>query len=341
MQRLRFGVTLSGLQLQECGGDLHQRVRDIIRVVHHARELGYHYIAVGQHYLTHPFQQLQPLPLLSLLVNESDNMRLVATVIAPLHNPVELAESFATLDQMSRGRAVLTLALGYRDVEYEAFGVSRRLRVRKLEEVVQGVRALWETGELCIGGVESGATVLRTGIRPFQRPRPPIWIAASSDAAIARAARWGLPWRINGHTTQTEVARQVALFRAAYHPREDAHRVTLPMGRELYCAPTRAEALDDAGPYLAANYNVRYASWGQDKAYPGDVDFKARLDDLRNDRFLIGSPDECAHDVARYAALGIDSMAFRMGWPGLPIEKTLDSLTLFAREVMPRFEGQR
>ena len=91
-----------------------------------AREAGFDLICTGQHYLAAPYQMSSSLPLLARLAAEAGDMEVAATVIlVPLHNPVELAESVATMDAICGGRFIFGVGLGYRDEEYTAFGVER------------------------------------------------------------------------------------------------------------------------------------------------------------------------------------------------------------------------
>ena len=59
-----------------------------------------------------------------------------------LHNPLEVAEYFATMDLMSGGKMIFGCALGYRDVEFKAFGVPKGKGVARFEENLTAVRRL-------------------------------------------------------------------------------------------------------------------------------------------------------------------------------------------------------
>src|SRR5262249_45068417 len=85
-----------------------------------------------------PLCELQPEPLIARLAPESGQMRMVATLIAPLQNPVDLAETWASLDVITGGRVGICFALGYRDVEYAAFGVDPAKRAAALGAVGGG-----------------------------------------------------------------------------------------------------------------------------------------------------------------------------------------------------------
>lgn len=332
---MEFGISLLGLAQQPRYEDLGERFDQLLTFVHAIRDAGFDHVTTGQHYLLDPLQVLQPVPLLARLIPETGSMRLISTLVAPLHNPVELAETWASLDVLSGGRVGLSFALGYRDVEYAAFGVDQRHRVRRLRGLVETVQALWTGEEVTAEGDGFSLDAVTCTTHPVQRPHPPIWIAANADAAVARAARWGLPWNINAHARFATIADQVALYRRTAE--EEGHpEPTFPMARELYCGESRAHALRVAGPHLAAKYDA-YDAWGQAEALPGEEDFAVPLQELAEDRFILGGPDECAAEIERYRELGVDRIHLRVNWPGMPLEAAMEGLERFAGEVIPRF----
>src|SRR5207247_10941887 len=89
----------------------------------------------------------QPIPLIARLAPVTGTMLLRPSVLLlPLYNAVEMAETVATLDHICHGRLVLGLAIGYREAELQAAGLTRRDRVPKFEESVEVMKRLW-TGE--------------------------------------------------------------------------------------------------------------------------------------------------------------------------------------------------
>lgn len=336
---MRFGTSLLGLVQQPRDEDLGARFEDVLAWAHACRDNGYHYLITGQHFLLDPFQELQPVPLLARLIPETGDMELFSTLIAPLHNPVELAETWASLDHLSGGRVGLSMALGYRDVEYDAFGVDRTKRVRIFKDVVETLIRLWTEEEVTVHAERFTLEDQICTIKPVRKPHPPIWIAANADVAIQRAARWGLPWNINPHATFETIERQVGVYHDAARE-AGLEPPQLPLHREVFCAETREEALATAEPYLNRKYKA-YGQWGQDKALPGDEDFSRGFEELARDRFIIGDPDDVAAEIERYRQLGIDRMHMRMCWPGMDLEPALQGLELFGREVIPRFADGR
>lgn len=126
-----------------------------------------------------------PLVLAAAIAARTRSLRLVlAALIAPLHDPIRLAEDLAVVDLVSAGRVVPVLAAGYVASEFEAFGRELRRRGALLEETVAVLERAW-TGE----PFEHRGRRVRVTPRPAQRPRPPILLGGSTPAAARRAAR--------------------------------------------------------------------------------------------------------------------------------------------------------
>ena len=134
---MKFGLSLTGMLQQPAGTDMVRSLEEACALVRLAKEFGFTWLYAGQHFLSHPYRMLQPLPVMARLAAEAPGLDLVTTAVLPLHNPVDVAEQVATLDAISGGHAVLATALGYRDEENDAFGVARRDRVPRMLESLE------------------------------------------------------------------------------------------------------------------------------------------------------------------------------------------------------------
>ncbi len=332
---MKFGVSLSAIAQQPAGADMQQAFADICAYVGAARDLGFDMVYQGQHYLTNPYQQLQTMPLLARISAEARGMGLVATMLIPLHHPVDLAERVATMDVITGGNFTLSAALGYRDEEYDNFGVPRRTRVSRYLECLEAMRLLWSGEKVNYEGQYFRLQDAQLMLRPVQQPHPPVWVAANSDAAITRAARMGYIWYVNPHAKFDTISQQVEMYHEAAGAANSGAPDRLPLGREVFVGRTHEEAFANAAPYLGGKYEA-YAQWGQDKALPGDENFREPFEDLARDRFVIGSPDEVVEELSRYRALGMSHGCFRMMWPGMPLDDGIANLELFADRVAPQ-----
>ena len=118
---MRFGLMLRA-QFPE-GDDMSARFQELLQQARLADALGFDSITKGMHYSSPPWQSLQQLPFLSRVMAEAPRLRLnFGLILLSLHKPLDVAEQIATVDVMSGGKVIFGVALGYRDVEFLAFG---------------------------------------------------------------------------------------------------------------------------------------------------------------------------------------------------------------------------
>jgi alkanesulfonate monooxygenase SsuD/methylene tetrahydromethanopterin reductase-like flavin-dependent oxidoreductase (luciferase family) len=334
---MKFGLIVS--KQHPPGVSVVERFREHIEQVRTARDAGFDLIVMGQHYLSTPFQEMQTLPSLARLAAEAGTMHLGATVLLlPLLNPVDVAEQVATLDVICEGRFIFGVGLGYRDEEYEAFGVRREERVRRFVEGLQVIKRLWTEEEVTHHGRFFHLTRARMLLKPVQKPHPPLWFAANNNRAVERSARMADAWVINPHARLSILEHQMALYRKTLQEVGKPFPTELPMIKELYVAPDRKTALQECRPFLEAKYQA-YAAWGQDKALPREDSFDLAFEELVQDRFIIGDPDDCARELRRYVeALGVNCFIFRIQWPGMEQAKVLRTIALLSAHVMPALQ---
>ncbi len=323
--------------------DMVSALHDQIAMVRHARDRGWDLLLSGQHYLNEGNnKQLQIVPFLARLAAEAGEMAVgLGVLLLNLHNPVYTAETVASLDVITGGNLIFGVGLGYRDVEFDAFAVPKGERVKRFEEYLALIQRLWTEDSVSHQGATCRLDNVRMNIRPVQRPRPPIWIAANNDPAVKRAARLGDAWFINPHATMDTIRRQMAIYRAELAAAGKAFPRELPMVKEVYCARDRASALEMAGPYLLAKYRD-YARWGQDKAMPDNQDFGRSLDELIKGRFVLGSPEDCYEELRPYwDQFGVNHLIIRTHWAGMPLSSALLSMRLISDELLPAWHRVR
>ena len=326
---MKFGINLGGGNLpHESRAAAFEGKLEKSRL---AARHGYHSLWTGAAYLNNDFHATL---LLARVAAEAPDLELGFVGLLPLYHPVEAAEQLSTLDVICGGKLVLAPALGWRDFQFEGFGIPKSERLTRFREVLSVMKELWGDGRVTHQGEHFQMTDIPPVGAPLQRPHPRIYIAANQDQGVRRAARLADGWLVSSRSTLPTIARQVELYREAVAARGKTGYVSA--WREMFIAETREEAIRIARPHVEWLYQDRAAS-GHSQELPEadriDVGFEQVLDG----RFIIGSPDECAAEVEKYRELGIEELVLRCQWPGMPNEDSLRAVELFGQEVLPRF----
>ncbi|ROO85814.1 alkanesulfonate monooxygenase SsuD/methylene tetrahydromethanopterin reductase-like flavin-dependent oxidoreductase (luciferase family) [Actinocorallia herbida] len=292
-----------------------------------ADRLGFDTVYLGHHYLAHS-AFLQPLQLAGYLAHATERVRIgFGVLLAPLHNPIALAEELATLDVLSGGRITVGLGAGYRKRECAAFGVEWGDRIRRLREYVPLLRALWAGEKVTAEGSWGKVENAHLALRPVQAGGPPLWIGAFADPAIKRAARLDAPWLMGPEGGEEAIAERLALYRDELRAHGHSLDRAYPMSREACVAPTTEGAVALVRPHLERQYSG-YKSW--DTAQGIDVDRYIAED------CLVGDP---ARVVERIRGLervhGITHLSLRLQFMGMPHDQAMAQIRRFGEEVLP------
>ena len=194
---------------------------EMARIARVCDESGYGYLGVCDHVAlpdsvvggmgTHWVDPISTLGWLAALTHKI--MLLTHVYVLPYRHPLMAAKQFATIDHLSNGRMICGIGAGHVQAEFEHLGIDFHRRGRAVDDALPVViDAL--THEFVDG---FGASP-----RPVQSPRPPVWVAGSSPAAIKRAGRFGDGWLPQGPSR----ADMLAML---YESRSAAGRSDLPI----------------------------------------------------------------------------------------------------------------
>ena len=150
---------------------------------------GFTTISLSEHHVTDDGYMPSPLVVGGAVAGATKRIPItVATVVAPLWDPIRLAEDLATLDNLAGPyRLVVTFAIGYRELEFEVLHSDFHRRGKRLEEVVAVLRQAW-TGE----PFEYEGRTVRVQPSPVTPGGPMQVMGGSSTIAARRAARLGM-----------------------------------------------------------------------------------------------------------------------------------------------------
>src|SRR5918912_934011 len=162
------------------------------------------------------FPQLAPTETMTFAAASSEHIRLgCAVFVTPLHNPVHLAKSLSTLDQMSRGRVEVGVGTGGGGRAFAAFEVAPDSVVPRFTEGLRLMKALWTEPAVTFQGRFWQLDGAAMEPKPFQQPHPPIWFGGHHPAALRRAVRHGEGFFGAGSSMTAQFAEQVQQVRDA------------------------------------------------------------------------------------------------------------------------------
>ena len=143
----------------------------------------------------YPAPFYEPLSLLGWLAGVTTKIEIGTTVIiVPYRNPLELAKATANVDQLSDGRFILGVGIGWAQEEFHVLNAAYKSRGAVTNEYLAAVKLLWTQDVASYNGKFISFDDVHTAPRPIQPPHPPIWVGGPSDAAMSRAVRYGDAW---------------------------------------------------------------------------------------------------------------------------------------------------
>jgi probable F420-dependent oxidoreductase len=135
---------------------------------------------------------VEPISALSFVAGLTSTLKLgTGVMILPQRHPLYVAKELATLDLISRGRAMLGIGSGWCAEEFGALGLEFRQRGQRTDEALQALRVLWREDPATFAGTHFRFQHIRSFPKPVQRGGVPILVGGHSRAAARRAARYG------------------------------------------------------------------------------------------------------------------------------------------------------
>jgi len=251
----------------------------------------------------------------------------VSATLAPLHDPIRLAEQIAVIDNAFPGRLITVLGAGYRVEEFAMAGVDHARRGPLLEEHARAIR-----DALANDTVEWQGRTCRVTPRPITRPHPPLLMGGGVPGAARRAARLRLPMMPMNADPELPAAYAAEAARIGY---EDGY-VMHPTGPTfVHVAEDPERAWAEIGPHLWYETQT-YASFQTLGQHSTPVVHAREIDDLRRaPNIWVDTPDGIVERV-RTAGSSIGAVNFHPLAGGLPPRLAWESLELFAAKVLPQ-----
>ncbi len=356
---MKFGIFYE-LQLPRpwAPGDEHRLYQNALDQVELADRLGYdHAWQVEHHFLEEYSHSPSPESFLAAASQRTKNIRLGHGIFQVTTNhPTRVAERVATLDLLSNGRCEFGMGESASITELEPFGVTMENKREIFEEAVRAIMPMFKDGPSEHAGKVWNIPLRMVVPKPLQKPHPPLWVACSQLQTLTKAGEWGMGALGFQFVSADAAHAWVHAYYNAFVKRQKklADYKTNPniaLVSFFMCAKTDEEARARADGDTFFQFALRFYGQSADRRRPaaGTVNMWEEYEKWKKANpeqhaaslrgGLIGSPNTIRRKLKKFQELNIDQVVLLNQAGKNRHEDICESLELFAKEVMPEFQG--
>ena len=291
-----------------------------------------------------------PLIISSAIVARYQHLRVgVAVNVLPLAHPIRLAEEVATVDHISRGRVEFGVGRSGFARAYEGYGISYAESRERFQEALEIILAAWTNERFSYEGKYYQFDDVCVIPKPFQKPYPPLRIAATTKETFPQVGRQGLPVFVGlrGMDRPT-LAASLNEYRAAWKDAGHEGDTSVFLRIPVYVGESDEQAHADAEESTMRSYRrlaqtflssatIAGATPSEERVQRGEQLSSVTYEDLLRDRLAYGSPDTVTRllrEIIEEQGLSGVVAEVNVGG-GISREKVLASVRRFATEVAP------
>ena len=329
----------------------------------YAEALGFDVIAVNEHHQT--AYGLMPAPnlLASALIQRTKTVKIavIGRALPLVNNPMTIAEEFAILDNLSRGRLITGFVRGIGS-EYHSTGVNPTFSHERFHEAHDLIVQAWtQPGPTSFDGDHYNFRYVNLWPRPYQAPHPPIWIPSQGSSETIEWAsdpKRKYPFIVT-FSSEESVGKYLTMYRdrARQHGYE-ASGGQLGWAMPVYVAETDERAIEEATAGAESLFNVYLPQPWEMLLPPGYMSTESFKRTLRmrpltqkprsatmrglmeSGTVVCGSPATVRATIERMRdRTGLENIIAMMQFGTMPDHLAKRNMELFASEVMPHFRS--
>lgn len=358
---MEFGIFVQG-HLPEPVADRHgdsfehERLMTEVRAIQAADRHNWKYAWASEHHFLEEYSHLSASEvLLSYAAGLTDRIHVgsgIFNITPPVNHPIRVAERAAMLDHLTEGRFELGTGRGSSTTEQLGFGIedpdeTRDMWAESYPEIVR----MWREDDYSFDGEYFSVPERNVLPKPYERPHPPLWVAAGNPDTFERAARLGLGVLCFAHGPPGQLEPLIKRYKETI---DEAEPIGDYVNDNVACVSTMlcledGERAKDLATDMGANYllsNVfRYLDtfpkpewvpdWPETLDEPTREEVEAAVD---NGLFIVGDPDDCLAGVRQYEDIGADQLILSPTATQLEHETMIETIELFGKEVIPQFD---
>lgn len=319
-----------------------ERFAQALSTARYAEQLGYDAVALGERHAG-PFLSAGVTVLLGAIAANTSRVRVQTGVcVLSVLDPVRVAEDYATIDQISRGRLELVIGKGNEARQLPLFGVEPGQQWDQLAEKYELLRRLWREENVTWEGRFRGALRDATTLpRPFAGA-PRVWHgSATTQTSASLAGRWGDPlFSANAIQPRENYRVLIDRYRAEYerHGHDPRYAYVGAGAGFLFLADTTQQAREYYGPIYEKM--VEFFNKPGNHTPGNEMTFRDIDHAIATGPVLVGSPQQIIDKILYFhEAFGHDLQSFSLPTM-LPHEQQMEMLERLATEVIPVVRAQ-
>jgi alkanesulfonate monooxygenase SsuD/methylene tetrahydromethanopterin reductase-like flavin-dependent oxidoreductase (luciferase family) len=329
----------------------------------YAEQLGFDAIGVNEHHQTAYGMMPAPNLIASALIQRTKQVKIaiLGRALPLINNPVNIAEEFAMLDNLSRGRIITGFVRGI-GTEYHATGVNPTFSHERYQEAHDLIVAAWtKPGPFEFDGQHYNLRYVNLWPRPYQQPHPPIWVPSQGSS---ETIRWAAdpsrkyPFLVT-FSAEELVIRYLTMYRdQAREVGYEASGDQLGWAAPIYVADTDERAREEAKAGVESLFNEYLSNPWEMLLPPGYMSMaslkrtmamrkhlgtrgRMTIDELMaSGTVIVGSPQTVRERIERVReATGVNRLVTMLQFGVLPNDLTRRNMEMFASEVMPKLRN--
>ena len=318
-----------------------------------ADELGFHYAWSTEHHFLEEYSHSScPEIFLAALARETKTIRIghaIVVCVPQYSSPIRIAERTAMLDILSGGRMEVGTGRSATWTEMAGLGADPDLTKQSWDEYVRVIPKMWTQERFSYEGKFFSMPERAILPKPYQKPHPPMWVAVSSAGTEVDAAQRGLGSLGLSFGPMSAQEKIIANYRRIIkncEPVGEFVNEQVATVGFMFCHEDDAEAVKIGGVL-----NAGFAPLAAQFVHPPEAlpsaprQAQGLLAALRQggsapprDGSTIGNPQHIVRELKKWESMGVDTMNLILNvLEVVPQEQVLNSLRLFAKEVMPHF----
>jgi alkanesulfonate monooxygenase SsuD/methylene tetrahydromethanopterin reductase-like flavin-dependent oxidoreductase (luciferase family) len=335
----------------------HDRIMDEIAYVEAADQAGFKYAWVTEHHFLTTYSHLSANEsFLAYAAARTNNIHLgsgIFNITPPVNHPARIAERVAMLDHLSGGRFEFGTGRGSSTTEQKGFGIEDSELTREMvAETLPQIVRMWKDEDYSYDGKFFSMPPRNVLPKPYSKPHPPLWMAAGSPGTFDIAAELGVGVLCFGFSSPEALTPLVARYKEKIgdckNPVGGFVNNNVMITTQMVCMEDGAKArkvfLDADSNYFIGilfHYLDTFPRPAGIPTWPETLPpvTPEQLDaGIAAGEMAIGSPDEVAKTVERYADTGADQLSFGMLSTSMSIESCQEAVETFGKHVLPQFD---